>query len=114
MARTPPKVAADGLPEPLPVRPQFRPLAMILGAVAGIAIILFMQQSGQVLLSTGWIAAGILGGLVLGVALPSLPYVLAARRVNSVLAEERRKRAQAANPSQPIAAPSEAPAPGAT
>ena len=105
MARTKPKLGADGLPEPLPVRPLFRPLAMVLGAVAGIAVILFLQQSGSILLSTTWIAAGILGGLVLGIALPSLPYVLVAKKVNRAVAAEREKRAHAAPMPNPMDAP---------
>jgi len=80
---------------------------MALGAFAGIAAILFLQQSGSLLLSTGWIAAGILGGLVLGVALPSLPYMLVARRVNRTVAAERRRRATASAP--PSMAAPEAP-----
>ena len=103
MARKSPKLGADGLPEALPLRPVFKPLAMILGAFAGIAIILFMQQSGRILLSTGWIAAGLLGGLVLGIVLPSVPYVLVARRVNQKIADERKKRAAANAAPAPMA-----------
>lgn len=110
MARTKPKVAADGLPEPLPVRPLFRPLAMVLGAIAGLAVVLFLQQGGTILLSTGWLVAGVVGGMLLGVLLPSIPYVLVARHVNSVVAGERQKRAQASGASE---APMVAPAPQA-
>lgn len=110
MAQTKPRLGTDGLPEPLPVRPLFRPLAMALGAVAGIAVILFLQQSGTLLLSTPWIAIGVIGGLVLGVALPSLPYIVVARQVNRAVAAERQRRANAV-PAMP--APMDAPSQGA-
>ena len=89
MARKAPRMAADGLPEPLPVRPVFRPLSIVLGGLAGLAIVFLLQQAGKVVLSTQWLLIGLVGGLVLGVLLPSIPYMLVARRVNAKLAEAR-------------------------
>lgn len=93
MARKAPRMAADGLPEPLPVRPVFRPLSIVLGGLAGLAIVFLLQQAGTVVLSTMWLLTGLIGGIALGIVLPSLAYILVARRVNATLASEREKRA---------------------
>lgn len=89
----PVKLSQDGLPLPLPVRPLFKPLALVLGGLIGLAVVVLLQQAGRVVASTTLLVVGVILGILLGIALPSVPYVFAARNANEKLAKERSRRA---------------------
>lgn len=92
MARKPAELDADGLPKPLPIRPIFRFLPIVLGVFQGLAILIILQQMGKIVASAGALVVAVLLGILFGIALPSIAYLFAASSANRKLAAERQRR----------------------
>ena len=89
----PPRLAPDGLPEPLKWGPVIEAKGLVFGALFGLGATVLLQQLGQATLDVWNVASGLAVGVALGIAIPSLGRLWGVLRANAAL-----RRARAPHP----------------
>ncbi len=89
MAHAAHPMGRDGLPDPIKPRVIVRALAVLPGLLAGLSILILLQQMGKLLVTPGSVVLAALLGVVAGVLIPTLAHFIASRRLNGRIARAR-------------------------